>query len=68
MDVTLKRKHSLTNGEALQTYKNMIDKVSALNGTCSCIFHNQYLCDQYGWEDWSKTFEQIWAYGAQKMD
>lgn len=66
MDVTLHTKMGLSNDESESLFRQMIDKVADVGGTFSCIVHNQYLCNLFGWQGWSDTFDSIWAYGANK--
>lgn len=63
-DATLKRSLNLPNEESYTLYRSLVDKVKHVNGTFSCILHNQYLNDQFGWDGWKETVEKAWAYGA----
>lgn len=62
MDTTLQKYLRLTPGEALARYRTLIDSVRKVNGTFSCIVHNQNLCELYGWEGWRHTYEGMLAY------
>lgn len=66
MDVTLHKTLQMSNSESLDLFCRMIDDVASVQGTFSAIFHNQYLCDLFGWQGWRDTFARIWEYGASK--
>lgn len=66
MDVTLKRHMALSNEQTLNLFHKIVDELHQLHGTCSMVFHNQYLCEDYSWPGWRQVFEQMWEYGANK--
>ena len=62
MDTTLKKYMALTPQEGIEKYKELIDSVRAVGGTCCCIIHNQNLTDLYGWNGWREVYEQMLEY------
>lgn len=66
MDTTLQQYCKMSPDEALHKYIQMIDVASSVGGTFSCIWHNQNLCENQGWEGWRKVYEESINYGTQK--
>ena len=62
METTLKRYKNMPPDEAWEVFKEIMDNVKAVDGTFSCIWHNQNLCDDFGWQGWRKVFEQMLDY------
>ena len=58
MDTTLKRYMRLEPDQAVAAIRDIMGNVAQVQGTCSCIFHNENLCEQFGWEGWRQVFEQ----------
>lgn len=65
MDTTFHTHMKLTPEEAIKQYHSLIDEVKAVDGTFSCIFHNQNLCEQFGWEGWRAVYEDVQQYAYQ---
>ena len=42
-----------------------LDEVKAVGGTFSCIFHNQNLCEDFGWQGWRDVYEDVLQYAYQ---
>lgn len=68
MDTTFQKYLKLTPDEAVVQMHALIDEVRAVGGTFSCIFHNQNLCDGFGWEGWRRVFEDTLEYGTAKIE
>lgn len=68
MDTTLFKYKGFKAEEALDYYKKSIDEIQSVNGTFCAIWHNQNLCDKYGWEHWGEVFSQTINYAAQKTN
>ena len=66
MDTTFHTHQGLTPEQATEQFKILIDEVRELGGTFSCIFHNQNLCEDYGWEGWRQVYEEVLQYAGQK--
>lgn len=62
MDTTLHTHMRLTPEEAVGQYRTLIDAVKAVDGTFSCIFHNQNLSECFGWEGWRDVYEEVLRY------
>ena len=60
---TLKKYKGLNPDEAWDTVKALMDEVTAVGGTFSCIFHNQNLSEDFGWEGWRTLYERTLDYG-----
>ena len=65
MDTTFHNHMGLTPEQAMEQFHTLIDEVRNLGGTFSCIFHNQNLCEDYGWEGWRKVYEEVLQYADQ---
>ena len=63
MDTTLKKYKGQNPDEAWDTVKALMDEVTAVGGTFSCIFHNQNLSEDFGWEGWRTLYERTLDYG-----
>ena len=64
MDTTLQQYMKLNQDEAISAIKRCIDEAREVGGTFSCIWHNQHLCDKYGWAGWRKVYEEMIEYGT----
>lgn len=62
MEGTLKRYHNMQPEEAWEVYKELMENVKAVDGTFCCIWHNENLCDDFGWQGWRQVFEQMLDY------
>ncbi len=67
MDTTFHTHMGVSPEEAIRQYHQLIDNVFEVNGTFSCIFHNQNLCEAFGWEGWRDVYEDVLRYAASKM-
>jgi hypothetical protein len=63
MDATMMRYLHQTPDESWHTIKTMMDSVAAVQGTFSCIFHNENLSESFGWQGWQNVYEQVLDYG-----
>lgn len=64
MDTTFHTHMRLSPDEAMQQFHALVDEVRAVGGTFSCIFHNQNLCEDFGWEGWRAVYEDLLDYAA----
>ena len=64
MDTTLQKYMSLKPEDALEVIKGHIDQARAVGGTFNFIWHNQNLCDLYGWAGWRDVYEAMIDYGT----
>lgn len=64
MDTTFHTHLRLSPDEAIAQLHSLVDEVRAVNGTFSCIFHNQNLCDDFGWEGWKAVYEDLLDYAG----
>lgn len=62
MDTALKTYLNCTTDEALNILKNIIDEIKSVDGTFYSIWHNNNLCESFGWEGWTKVYEQMIDY------
>jgi hypothetical protein len=65
MDTTCHTHMNLSPEEAIKLYHTLIDEVKAVDGTFSCIFNNQNLCEDFGWEGWRAVYEEVLQYAYQ---
>lgn len=66
MDTTFQKYMGLSPEQATEQFYALIDEVRNLGGTFSYIFHNQNLCEDFGWEGWRKVFEDVLQYANQQ--
>lgn len=64
MDTTFHTHMNITPGEAVRQFHALVDEVRAVGGTFSCIFHNQNLCEDFGWEGWRPVYEDLLEYAS----
>jgi hypothetical protein len=57
MDVTLRQYLRHTPEEALYRIEQLIEKVKAVNGTFTSVWHNESLSDYGVWKGWRNVFE-----------
>jgi hypothetical protein len=57
MDVTLKRYLQLNPDEAIDLIASLKNKIRAVNGTYTWLWHNESLSEQGEWNGWRKVFE-----------
>lgn len=62
MDTTLHNHMQLGPEAATEQLHALVDEARAVGGTFSCIFHNQNLCDDYGWQGWRAVYEDLMQY------
>lgn len=62
MDTALKMYLKYSPDEALNILKSIIDEIKSVDGTFHSIWHNNNLCERFGWEGWSKVYEQMIDY------
>lgn len=62
MDTALKMYLKYSPDEALNVLKNIIDEIKSVDGTFYSIWHNNNLCESFGWKGWSKVYEQMIDY------
>ena len=64
MDTTFHTHMQASPQEAIQQFHTLIDEVREVGGTFTCIFHNQNLCEDFGWEGWRAVYEDILNYAS----
>jgi hypothetical protein len=57
LDVTLRQYLALTPEEALARIDELIEKVKAVNGTFTSLWHNESLSEHGIWKGWRRVFE-----------
>ena len=63
MDTTLNGYKHYSIEQARETYQMLIDETRRNNGTMTTLWHNQNLCEAFGWQGWRNLFEFIAAAG-----
>ncbi|MBO4751565.1 MAG: polysaccharide deacetylase family protein [Bacteroidales bacterium] len=63
MDTTLQKYMALKPAEAKKVIRKQIDEAKAVGSVFNCIWHNQNLCDLYGWAGWREVYEDMIEYG-----
>lgn len=64
MDTTLHRYKKMSVEEAEIQYRKLIDEVRSVNGKFYGIWHNQNLCEKFGWEGWRPLKERVLDYAT----
>jgi hypothetical protein len=59
MDVTLKNYMQKNPEEAWELIEKLMIEVKGVNGSFTCLWHNESLKDSGQWLGWRKVFEQI---------
>ncbi len=62
MEVTLQQYLSIPPAQALDKVKPLIDRVKAVNGTFTTLWHNSTLSDKDEWKGWRNVYENIIGY------
>lgn len=57
MDVTLKQYLNHTPDEALERITGLVEKIRAVNGTFTSLWHNESLSEQGVWKGWRRVWE-----------
>lgn len=57
MDTTLRHYMHLSSEGATNVIDELMTEVAAVGGVCCGIFHNENLCENFGWEGWRDVFE-----------
>ena len=65
MDATLKRYMKLSPEKSLAAIKELMDEVAKVGGTFCCIWHNENLCESFGWQGWRKVYESMLNYAEE---
>ena len=59
MDVTLRQYLGLNPGEAIIRINRLVEKVKAVNGIFTSLWHNESLSEQGVWRGWRRVFESM---------
>lgn len=65
MDTTLRQYMKLSADEAIMQTKEMIDKVKAVKGKFTLLWHNESLSGIEPWRNWKSTYSQIVQYAKE---
>ena len=68
MDSTLYYYKKIDAEQALQTYYRLIDESKAVGGVFSALWHNQSLCECFGWQGWRNVYEKVLQYADTARD
>lgn len=61
MDSTFNRYKKMSPEAAEEVYCRLVDEVRAVGGTLSLLWHNQNLCEDFGWQGWRGVYERVLA-------
>ena len=64
MDTTFQKHLALPPDDAIRQIHQLIDETRQVNSIFSCIFHNQNLCERFGWQGWRKVYEDTLDYAS----
>jgi len=59
MDVTLQQYMRLNPPEALQTIEKLVNRIKAVNGIFTSLWHNESLSETGEWKGWTEVFEKM---------
>lgn len=62
MDSTFYYYKKSTPDEAEAVFLQLVDEVKLVGGTLSLLWHNQSLCEDFGWQGWRKVYEHVLDY------
>ena len=65
MDSTLYYYKKMSWSDAEKVYYQLIEEVKAVGGVCSVLWHNQSLCECFGWQGWRGVYERVLDYADQ---
>lgn len=64
MDTTMHTHQKMSIEQAWAEYKQLIDETREVGGTFCAIWHNQNLCDLYGWDGWKELYLKVVDYAT----
>jgi hypothetical protein len=67
MDRTLKDYLNLSEAQAVDTVKTIVENVKAVGGQFTLLWHNDALSNSGEWEGWHEVFEDIVAHAETKI-
>ena len=62
MDSTFYYYQKLSPEAAQKVYFKLIDELKSVGGVLSLLWHNQSLCEDFGWQGWRAVYENVLAY------
>ena len=62
MDSTFYYYKKMTAEAAETVYRQLVDELKFVGGTLSLLWHNQSLCEDFGWQGWRGVYERVLAY------
>lgn len=62
MDSTFYFYKKYTAKQAETAYKQLIDECKLVGCRLSLLWHNQSLCEEFGWKGWREVYENVLAY------
>ena len=62
MDSTFYYYKKFTSTQAESVYRHLVDECRHVGCRLSLLWHNQSLCEDFGWQGWRDTFESVLNY------
>lgn len=62
MDSTFYYYKKSTVEEAWNSYRELLDEAVEMGGVISLLWHNQSLCESFGWQGWRGLYERVLDY------
>jgi hypothetical protein len=62
MDSTFYYYKKMAPAQAETVYKQLVDEANVVGCTLSLLWHNQSLCEDFGWEGWRQVYQNVLAY------
>jgi hypothetical protein len=59
MDSTLYYYKKMSWDEAEKVYYQLLEELKTVGGVCSVLWHNQSLCESFGWQGWRGVYERV---------
>lgn len=65
MDSTLYYYKHMSTDDAWPLYQQLLEATYDVGGTFCALWHNQSLCEDFGWQGWSQLYRQVIDYADQ---
>ena len=62
MDSTFYYYKKMAPAQAETVYKQLVDEANVVGCTLSLLWHNQSLCEDFGWEGWRQVYQNVLSY------
>lgn len=67
MDITPLHYLKLSPEDAIIVLKELVDRIAAVGGMCTSLWHNESLSESERWVSWRKVYEELIRYAGSKV-